>query len=179
MSWWREGLHGITFWIFLQSQWQWRSVNLLWPDPIWTDSSLVPQSSVPWKTWPAMSQSIRELKCGYSPRLMKPAPRPRYTTSGPRPKQTAMFIMRERKHPNVRTCHAKRQLRHVSENGSLFSPQLQNRLQLGGNNSIEIENKCVCPMTNVPSNGTDKINNIISVFWSYSSPCTFIHEYCK
>lgn len=42
----------------------WRSGNLLWPDPIWTDSSLVPQSAVPWK-----EKSIRDLKFGYSPLL--------------------------------------------------------------------------------------------------------------
>lgn len=112
----------------------WRSGNLLWPDPIWTDSSLVPQSSVPVlskrKTWPTMSQSIRDLKFGYSLQLMKPAPYPRHTTSGPRPKKTAVFIMREWRHPNVRTCHARRQLRLAVRDGEpAIFPPFQSRLQ--------------------------------------------------
>lgn len=106
---------------------EWRSSNLLWPDPIWTDSGLVPQSSDPVlpkrKTCPTMSQSIRDLKFGYSPLLMKPAPCPRHTTSGPWPKETAVFIISEFKHPNVKTCHAKRQLRLVLKDGvaAIFS----------------------------------------------------------
>lgn len=136
MSRWSEGLPCLPFLNNFSDPeaFLWRSGNLLWPDPIWTDSSLVPESSVPVlskkKTWPTMSQSIRDLKFGYSPLLMKPAPYPHHTTSGPRPKKTAVFIMREWRHPNVKTCHARRQLRLAVRDGEPATfPPFQNWLQ--------------------------------------------------
>lgn len=107
----------------------------MWPDPIWTDSSLVPPSSVSVlserKIQSPMSQSIRDLKFGYSPLLMKPTPCPRHTTSGPRPRKTAVFITRDWRCPIVRIHHAKRQLRLVVRDVEpVIFPQLQNPLKL-------------------------------------------------
>lgn len=90
-----------------------------------------------------MSQSIGDLKFGYSPLLMKPAPYPRHTTSGPQPKQTAVFITREWKHPNVKTCHVKRQLRlALRDREPAIFPQFQSCLQPQGHNSHVFDVMC-------------------------------------
>lgn len=64
-----------------------------------------------------MSQFIRDLKFGYSPLLMKPAPRPRHTTPGQQPKQKAVFITREWKQTSVKTCKWKDSWVQLSDTG--------------------------------------------------------------
>lgn len=61
---------------------------------------------------------------------MKPALYPRHATSGPWPNKTAVFIMREWRHPSVKACHARRQLRLAARRGeSAIFPQFRSCLQ--------------------------------------------------
>lgn len=106
-----------------------------------------------------MSQSIRHLKFGYSPLLMKPAPYPRHATSGPWPNKTAVFIMREWRHPSVKTCHAKRQLRLAGRDGEPFRTVYSLWTHM-----------CLMSFTTFVSTHSDKRNNITILSCIYSFP---------
>lgn len=125
-----------------------------------------------------MSQFIRDLKFGYSPLLMKPAPRPRHTTPGPQPKQKAVFITREWKQTSVKTWQVKRQLSlALRYRGSLlFLLNFRAVCSLG-----DIIAMCLMSCATFFSITTDKRKEITSLFCMalIYSPGTIKQEYCN
>lgn len=122
-----------------------------------------------------MSQSIRDLKFAYSPLLMKPVPINATPPPGLWPKKTAMFIMREWRHPNVKTCHAKRQLRLAVRDGepAIFL-QFQNCLE-----PMAIIAMCLMSLATFLSTGKWKKRNGIAIPSCFYLFPPALHEYCN